>query len=271
LFNHLSGRKSRRNYRGSTLGSVLIHVALIGLLAWQGQDRFAGALVGTDLPWPGYGTGPDQGPAGGGGGGGGELVEYIEIAPVPTDEVETLVLEEPEPEPEVAAEELPPEIPEVLPPLPPPLAIGPPAAPPVPEVGSGGTGIGAGEGEGAGPGSGPGEGGGTGGGTGGGIGSGVGPGTGGGGGGEGSIRPPVPLSVILPPTPAPASVRGRSVELRLSVDARGAVRSVQIVNPTGDRGYDQRLQRVAMDWRFQPARDQNNQPVAAQYPIVFSF
>jgi TonB family protein len=269
LFTHLSDRKRRRSYRGSTLGSLLIHAALIALLAWQGQERFAGALAGTDLPWPGYGTGPDQGPAGGGGGGGAELVEYLEIGPVVTDEVETLVLEEPEPEPEVLPE-LPPEVPEEVLPAP-PLAIGPPAAPAVPEVATGGGGTGAGEGAGVGPGSGPGEGGGTGGGTGGGIGSGVGPGTGGGASGEGSIRPPVPLSVLLPPTPSPPSARGRSVELRLSVDARGAVRSVQIVNSTGDRGYDQRLQRVAMDWRFQPARDQNNEPVAAQVPIVFGF
>lgn len=98
----------------------------------------------------------------------------------------------------------------------------------------------------------------------------MGTGTGGGGGGDGTIRPPVPMSVILPPTP-PASVRGRTVELRLAIDARGTVTRADIVTPTGDRGFDNRLRRTALDWRFQPARDPDNRPVPAQVPISFSF
>jgi TonB family protein len=78
------------------------------------------------------------------------------------------------------------------------------------------------------------------------------------------------MSVILPPT-APSSVRGHTVELRLTVDERGAVRQVDVMTPTGDRGFDNRLRRTAMDWRFQPARDRDNRAVPAQVPISFSF
>ena len=261
MFAHLNKRNRLKQFYRSTAGSLLIHAALVALLVWKSGDDFAGFLVGNDVPGSGFGTGPTGGPAGGGGGGS-EQIEYIDISPEAAAEVEPFVVPEPEiPEPE-------PELPEPEPPAAetPAPTPAPPAAPqPMPGAGSG-----AGEGTGTGPGTGPGAGGGSGGGTGGGIGSGVGTGTGGGGGGDGTIRPPVPMSVILPPTP-PASVRGRTVELRLAIDARGTVTRADIVTPTGDRNFDNRLRRTALDWRFQPARDPDNRPVPAQVPISFSF
>ena len=259
MFAHIGRAGRRRQFYRSTLGSLLVHAALIGLLVWRAGEDFAGLLVGNDVPGPGIGTGPTAGPAGGGGGG--ESVEYIEIAaPAPPPEIEPVVVPA---EAEVLPPVTTPEVPELSAPTPAPTEPAPPAA-------QAPGGVGPGEGGGVGAGVGPGALGGSGGGTGGGIGSAVGPGTGGGGGGEGSIRPPVPMSVILPPTPPPR-VRGRTVELRLSVDARGAVRQVEIVTPTGDRAFDNRLRRTALDWRFQPARDPENRPVAAQVPISFSF
>lgn len=264
MFDHLrrgSGR-SRQFYR-STAGSVAIHAALIALLVWRGGGELAGLLVGNDVPDAGVGTGPGRGPAGGGGGGSSEYVEYVDLAPPVTDPtIEELVV------PEVAEEEVPEELPEETPPPPDPAPARP--VPPVAAAPLPGGGDGSGEGPGAGPGTGPGAGGGSGGGTGGGIGSGTGPGVGGGGGGDGTIRPPVPLSVLLPPS-HPASVRGRTVELRLSVDVRGAVRQVEVVTSSGDRGYDNRLRRTAMEWRFQPARDEQNRAVVGIAPITFSF
>lgn len=257
MFDHITRgpRRARQFYR-STAGSVLIHAGLIALLIWRAGDDLSALLTGNTIPGRGLGTGPTAGPAGGGGGG--ESIAYIDITPAPPV-VEEEVVVEPEPEEVVPIE---------VPTLPEPIAVPAPApAEPVPPVAASGAGTGAGEGTGVG--TGPGAGGGSGGGTGGGIGSGQGTGTGGGGGGTG-IRPPVPMSVILPPTP-PASVRGRTVELRLTIDVRGTVREVEVVTPTGDRNYDNRLRRTAMDWRFQPARDQDNRAVAAEVPISFSF
>jgi protein TonB len=78
------------------------------------------------------------------------------------------------------------------------------------------------------------------------------------------------VSVILPPTPPP-SARGKTVVLRLTVDARGQVRGVDVTTSTGDRGFDNRLKRTASDWRFNPARQPDGKPVAAQVDISFSF
>ena len=269
MFAHLSKRNRFRQFYRSTAGSFLIHAALVALVIWRGGDEMAGLLVGNDVPGPGFGTGPTSGPAGGGGGGA-ERIEYIDISPEAAAEVEEFVVPEPEiPEPEPEVPE--PALPALETPAPAPSPAPPAAAAPQPTPGAGsGAGEGTGTGTGTGPGDGPGAGGGSGGGTGGGIGSGEGTGTGGGGGGDGTIRPPVPMSVILPPTP-PASVRGRTVELRLAIDARGAVTRADIVTPTGDRNFDNRLRRTALDWRFQPARDPQNRPVAAQVPISFSF
>lgn len=264
MFDHLRGGRGRaRQFYRSTAGSVAIHAALIALIAWRGGEELAGFLVGNDVPNAGVGTGPGLGPAGGGGGGSSEYVEYVDLAPPVTDPtIEELVVPE---EPEA---ELPEEEPEETAQAPEPAPAQP--VPPVAAAPAPGGGAGVGEGQGAGPGTGPGAGGGSGGGTGGGIGSGTGPGVGGGGGGDGTIRPPVPLSVLLPP-PHPASVRGRTVELRLSIDVRGTVRQVEVVTSSGDRGYDNRLRRTAMEWRFQPARDPQNRAVVGIAPITFSF
>jgi len=129
-------------------------------------------------------------------------------------------------------------------------AAGLPAPEPLP-------GLGGGSGGGAGPGSGPG------------TGSGAGPGIGSGIGGDG-IRPPTPLSILIPPT-ATEAVRGGRATVRLQVDPAGTVRSVDVVESSGDRGYDQQLRRVALGWRFRPARDAADRPVAYPFEVSFTF
>jgi TonB family protein len=115
---------------------------------------------------------------------------------------------------------------------------------------------------------------GNGGGTGGGTGAGSGPGTGsgrgpGGGGGDG-VRPPAPLTILVPPA-ATAAVRGGSAKVRLQVDSAGVVRGAEVLVSSGDRRYDEQLRRVALGWRFRPARDAANRPVPYPFDVSVTF
>jgi protein TonB len=253
-----------------------VHAGILALAV------LAGRKAGYALLDDGTLTGISAGAAGGGGGGGGfggEQVTFVDIAPPAAADPEvTLTVPEvaPPPEPEVEPEPQPETPP---PPVPTPPVPAPPAAPPAPAPGSqpgtgapsagqgGGTGAGqgAGQGVGVGPGTGPGSGGGTGGGTGGGIGSGVGPGT-----GAGRMVAPVPEFVLIPPSNPPRGVRGDSLVVRLNIDATGKVRDVEF-RSTGDRGYDQKLRRTALEWRFRPARDPASKPIAVAYDVTLQF
>lgn len=264
MFEHVNGgkRKNRRERLPAAGVSVVLHVLLIGALFFGVR---AGVLTAGE-PW---GDGIVFGePAGGGGGGGGaggeELVSYVEISP-PEPEPEV----EPEPEEDVL---VPPEPePVVEPPRPQPASStpAPSATPRAPPAGAGtgagtGGGAGAGEGPGEGPGVGPGSGGGTGGGTGGGIGSGTGPGSGA---GTSRIRPPQTDLLLVPPD-RPGAVPSQDVTVVLRVDTRGRVRSARLSQSTGNRGYDERIRRWAMDLVFRPAVNlDTNQPVEVDYPI----
>ena len=203
----------------------------------------------------------------GGGGGGGERITFLEIRSAPPTA----------PVPEMAPPVVPePEQPVLKPPTPTPAPSRPdsvpmaPAAPAGPRVAvaSGGGGSGGGEGtgtgEGTGPGIGPGSGGGSGVGSGGGIGSGVGPGS-----GEGRITPPETDLLLIPP-PRPKSMGSRTIVFVLAVDTAGIVRDVELQPPTGDRKYDAALRRMALEWRFKPARDATNRPVAVKYPVTLT-
>ncbi len=234
--------------------SVLLHGAVLALILWLTSSH--NTFFRTDI---GAGQGVSAGKAGGGGGGGDD-VAFIQLSSPP------------------AAATPEPITPEPPPPIPPPVPI--PTPDPVPEVkiasapavgpisvsGTGtSTTASAGSGTGAGPGQGPGSGGGTGGGEGTGIGNGVGAGT-----GKGRILAPYPEFLLIPPT-APGGVRGKTVIVRLSIDEAGTVRDVALVPATGDRGYDKELRRVALGWKFKPARDAGNNPVAVQYDVTFTF
>ena len=116
-----------------------------------------------------------------------------------------------------------------------------------------------------------GQGGGAGGGTGRGTGAGLGSGTGPGSGtpGEG-IRPPAPLTILMPPAAIDA-VRGGTAKVRLQVDSTGVVRAVDILLSSGDLGYDEQLRTVASGWRFRPARDAANRPVPYPFDVSVTF
>ncbi len=245
--------------------SLLAHAVLLALALWAGSAAGGGPLF-TDL---GAGTGDAADEAGGGGGGssGEEQVTYFEVPAPPPPPAPAV---EPDPS-ELLFPEMPPVAADTVPFLPAETPVaGPSDAAPSRVLGDvagagapPGTGSGGGIGSGTGTGVGPGSGSGTGGGAGSGTGSGVGAGE-----GTGRIAPPVPEVVLLPPQP-PRGLRGRSLTVRLTIDAEGMVRGVEL--DSGDRGYDRSLRRVAMDWRFRPARDPANRPVAGEYDAVFTF
>lgn len=196
---------------------------------------------------------PDESPLGkalrdalGGGGGGG-------------DGGSAFVLSEPPPPPPVPTPakeevELPVVTPEVKPPPPElkPLAAAPDSAPTGAQRAAGaGGGAGGGEGTGRGPG----------------TGSGVGPGSGGGsGGGRGTGdggSPPVEKRMILPPLDAPKSMRGKVVQVVMTVDTLGQVSALDISPPIADRGYARRFDEVMRAYRFTPARDATGKKISA--------
>lgn len=268
MFEHVDGIRSnnRRGALPAAGAAALLHVLLVALLAWGVRENvlLAGAPTG-DGPALAF---PEGGGGGGGGSGGEEIVSYVELAPAPEPEVV-------EPEPVVVEEDVlvPPEptpVPE--PPTPAPPRVDAPAerpsAPAAPvargEGGGTGGGVGAGEGPGTGPGVGPGSGGGSGGGTGGGIGSGTGPG---GGGGASRIRAPQTDLLLIPPD-RPRGMETRALTITLRVDVAGKVRDARLSESTGNRGYDTRLRRWAMDLVFRPAMNlDTNRPQEVDYPI----
>ena len=119
------------------------------------------------------------------------------------------------------------------------------------------------------PGAGVGAGGGLGTGVGPGSGAGAGAGAGSGPGGDG-VRPPAPLTILIPPA-TPAAVRGKAATVLLQVDTMGAVRDADVVVSSGDRDYDEALRRIAMGWRFRPARDAANHPVPYPFEVSLAF
>lgn len=246
--------QTRETARSASL-AVIAHVLIILLVIWAGSR---GVLEPTADIGVGDGIGAGLAGGGGGGGSGDEQITYFRIpeAEPPAPTVEQLVTVP------VPAVEVPP--PEVKPadiPTPSPVAVGSVLAP---DAGSG-TGTGTGEGAGTGAGQGPGSGGGSGGGDGGGIGSGTGPGS-----GKGQIMAPSPTVILVPPA-ASRKVKGKTIVVRLAVDSTGIVRDVDLVPPSGDRGYDNKLRQVAMGWKFRPARGPDNRPVAVVFDVEFTF
>ena len=237
---------------GSTGASALVHGLMLALL-------LAVKVPTEPRPGPaGWTLDTNAGVGGGGGGAGGE-VSFLQL---PAPSVAKAVPDLP------ALPALPSPVAPSLPDLAPPAVVFPPMVAfesvsdcfgrceaPDPGVGAGAGagagGLGAGLGPGSGTGSGPGR------------------GTGSGPGGDG-VRPPAPLTILIPPA-ATAAVRGGAATVRLQVDTVGAVRDADVVVSSGDRGYDEALRRIAMGWRFRPARDAANRPVPYPFEVSLAF
>lgn len=239
------------------MASVLFHLLLILLVVIPfSNPDLVRAVLGAG------GLGPAGGGGGGNRGGGGspktERLEFVRMAPVPT------------PTPPVVR---PPEVKPVVPPPPPPPPTPtppvpqPPApAPPTPAADTKGTGAG---GTGSGTDGATGSGAGTGGGVGTGSGTGKGTATGAGtGGGLGTVYPPAPTELFLPPLPVPGKARG-TVVVVFDVDSTGKVLDLQFT-PTKDGNYNRKLREALAAIRFRPAVDGNGVPVRARTEITYT-
>lgn len=251
-------QREARDTARSAVASAVFHLVIVLALLWATRASVQ-VLTGADQ---GVGDGIGAGAAGGGGGGGRDEEVSILIPEPPPQTPAEVALVIPE-----KVEEIPVEEPKVEEPVTIAKAdtVPQPAATPAPPTGGTGTGEGTGQGPGTGPGTGPGSGGGSGGGEGGGIGSGIGPGT-----GRGRIMTPSPEVLLIPPS-APGSVKGKAVVVRLAVDSIGSVRDAEIIPSTGDRKFDSALKRVALGWKFRPARDAANRPISVLFDVTFTF
>lgn len=262
VLTHLFFSAAEAAHDRASVPSGILALLLHALLVFLALGPVGHHLLRTETD-PGVGTGIGAGAAGGGGGGRDEEVSIVSLI-APAVAAAATVDAAPPPPPPV------PEIPQLDPPkvVPPPMELAQAvtaAALPTISAGAPSTGQGTGAGAGRGPGTGPGSGGGSGGGQGGGIGSGVGPGI-----GRGRLLAPAPDFALLPP-PAPGGVHGKTIVVRMAIDATGAVREVELIPATGDRGFDQALRKTALGWHFRPARDASNHAVAVTYDVSFTF
>lgn len=241
---------SRERRVGPALAALVIHVLLIILLIAPTLGR---ELLQADEVTGAGGPGPAGGGGGGSGGTGGqrelpERLRYIQVAPEPPPlqpPVEEKKREEKQPEKPI-----------------PVVEIDTKALPATVDI-SLAAGVGGGSGTDGSAGSGPGSGGGVGSGIGTGRGSGTGPGTGG---GEGTIYPPTPLELIVPPYPTPQRVKGTEISVVFDVDERGNVVAVDFT-PTRDGGYNRRLKELLKQYRFRPATRMDGTPVRFRLPM----
>lgn len=247
------------------LSSVGVHALILLLVLLP-------ALLQSVLPREVESAG-GPGPAGGGGGGRGgtggaevrERLHYIQVAPPPLAPTPAAVV--PPVVPPVVVPPKPAPVPPPLPqpsvptPQPPAETAGPAPADAAPVEGTGG-----GTGNDGSAGSGPGSGGGVGSGVGTGRGSGVGPGTGG---GNGTVYTPQPLTVFIPPVPAPSKVRGKEIVAEFDVDSTGRVLSVTFT-PTADGGYNKRLRELFAEMKWRPATKPDGTPVRAKATFAYT-
>jgi hypothetical protein len=244
---------------GGLVVSVALHLLIILLLVVPFTSPELRAVI--------LGAG-GIGPAGGGGGGRGgrgggaktERLTFVNVAPPP-------------PPPATTAP-----TPPVLPPPPPPPEPKPAVKPdPQPQpltssaqasgdAAAATTGTGSGTGGDGSGGAGPGSGGGVGSGVGTGRGSAVGPGTGG---GPGTIYPPSPTELFLPPMPTPGKVKGTEIVVQFDVDSTGRVLDFEFT-PTKDGAYNRKLREALAAIRFRPAVDATGQPVRAKAVLTYT-
>ncbi|HVO35064.1 MAG TPA: hypothetical protein VMT21_05830 [Gemmatimonadales bacterium] len=220
--------------------SAVVHAALVLAVVYGGTRL----VVADRMPGAGRGRG-------GGGGGGGARALLLFAPPAAPPAGPTLPL----PPQLVMPKAAPIPLPEMQPPdLPSPTLSTAQLL----------ASLGPGEGPGKGTGAGPGAGSGTGGGTGSGRGPGMGPDSGGGG---GSLYPPTPKQIILPPSDRPASVRGTTIVVRFEISERGDVMRVSMSPTPRDRSFASEFTERLRRYTFTPATTLDGHPVAAIYEI----
>lgn len=252
---------------GGKLTAAAIHLLLILLiLAPLSQTKIAKEMLGAGGP----------GPAGGGGGGnrgngGGahktERTQYVQVKPPPPAPKPTLV-----PPPVTPPVVKPPVVP---PPVQTPV-VKPPEAksevnvvsdkPPA-DLASVTAGTGGGRGSDGSSGNGSGSGGGVGSGVGTGRGASTGAGTGG---GAGTIYPPTPTELFIPPMPPPSKIKGFELVAEFDVDSTGKVIDFKFTE-TKDGAYNKKLKDILGSVRFRPGVNGLGNAVRAKTQIIYTF
>jgi hypothetical protein len=88
------------------------------------------------------------------------------------------------------------------------------------------------------------------------------------GGGPGTVYPPAPTELFLPPLPVPNKAKGTIVVV-FDVDSTGKVLDLQF-NPTKDGSYNRKLRDALIAIRFRPAVNAQGVPVRARTEITYS-
>jgi hypothetical protein len=96
------------------------------------------------------------------------------------------------------------------------------------------------------------------------VGGGAGPGTGGEG---GTVFPPEPKQIVLPPE-APDAIKGQEFSVRLWIDADGRVTKVEVEPPIEDARYRRKFLDRMYQLTFYPARASDGRAVSAQFVIA---
>jgi len=238
-------RPTRASRPGGALASLLFHILIILLLAYP-ATQFVKVRDPGDNPYSGSG-------GGGGGGGGSDALAYISLPafrpPPPLEEPIVTPVETPQ-------------VPVVPEPVP-ADSVDPSAVASVDSLAQSGTGK---------PGDqGPGSGTGTGGGNGPGTGPGSGPGSGAGDGGNGTAQPPRWRQVLLPPEHTPRELRGQTITINFSIRANGRVDRVEFSPEIRNRDFANKFREKLLSYLFIPARSAAGEPIAAEYPMAFTF
>jgi protein TonB len=255
----MPGERSPRWGIPVSIGVHLLIVVLLVLASVVASRDIIPAMLGAGGP----------GPAGGGGGGtkglgAHERLRYIDVSPAPPEPSTVAPKALPPPQPKVQLKPVRPRVEQPNPVLPDPVK---PTlevrvqAPPLPRRFAATTGAGGGTGTDGTNGSGPGTGGGVGTGAGTGRGSATGPGTGG---GEGTIYPPTPDFLLIPPLPRPDELKGKTITVTFFIDAQGKPQRIEFES-TGNGGYDRRLRDKFAEFRFRPAHRMDGTPVPSRY------
>ena len=245
--------KAKEKRRTGTIISVLAHLLLLLFIIADPPLHTDPNLKELQLGAGG------PGPAGGGGGGNaGTGVRFITIAPPP----QPVVVPPVTPPPVI----VPPKPPEPVVPIDLPKLALPDTKVEI-KIQSPVIGIGGGTGHDGTTGNGPGSGGGVGAGVGPGRGSGVGPGTGG---GDKDVYPPTSKEMLIPPLPAPKSVKCFHLIANYDVDEKGKVLGMKFT-PTKDGGYNRKLEDVLNGVKWKPGTTMDGTPIRATAQLTYDF
>ena len=82
--------------------------------------------------------------------------------------------------------------------------------------------------------------------------------------------PATPTKPLIPPLPMPDRVRGFHLVAEFDVDEAGKVVDFRFA-PTGDAGYNRRLEEMLKKYTFRPGTTRDGTPVRTKTQIVYDF